>query len=205
MIENKYILVSGNMSSGKTTLTNYIRKNLNFEVHFEPFESNPYLSKYYEDMEKWSFKSQIYFIAHHLEQHITISNFKSNVVKDCSIYESVEVFGKNMYLEGKMTEEDWKTYYFLYKQVVHSIRIPDLIIKLDCPIDVLMERIQLRDRTMERKISKDYVACLDKLYNEWIERINYTPIIRVNSNENSYFQKSAVIDEIIKKLDDKWL
>ena len=199
-MNNKYILISGNICSGKTTLSQIINKELGFEVYYEPYYKNPYLDRFYIDMKEWAYKSQLYFLAYHLKQHLEISSIHDkNIVKDCSIYESVEVFGKNMYLNGDINEEDWETYYSLYTQIIKTIRIPDLIIKLNCPAEIIMKRIAKRGREMEQNISRDYIEQMDKLYKAWVYKVDDTKIIEIDSFNNSLSDEKRV-GETIKEL-----
>ncbi len=200
-MENKYILVSGNISSGKSTLAEVLGKNLDFNVYHEPYADNPYLENFYKDMKKWSFKSQVYFLSHHLSQHIEIGKINGgNIIKDCSIYESVEVYAKNMFLEGNLEEKDWETYYDLYQKVIISIRKPDLVIKLECPLDVLMTRISSRGRDMESNISWSYIENLDRLYNDWIDSLDFAPVMKINSDEGNFFDDLSIMNEVRKIL-----
>ena len=196
-MENKYILVSGNIGSGKTTFAKQLGNNLGFQVYLEPYENNPYLNRFYENMREWSFKSQVYFLSYHLKQHLEITNMeKENIIKDCSIYESVEIFGKNVYKNGNMSEEDWETYYTLYLHVLKTIRKPDLIIRLDCPINTLVKRVARRGRTMESGVTKEYLSDLDTLYAEWIDSIKFAPVLKVFNDDGDYLIKGSTLQEI---------
>lgn len=192
-MNNKLIIVSGNISSGKTTFAEFLAANMNIDVYYEPYIDNPYLNLFYENMNEWSFKSQIYFLTQHYMQHIDISGkIEKSLVKDCSIYESVEVYGRNMFLEGNMTEVDWNTYYMLYKELIKTIRKPDLIVKLNCPIDELKRRIKLRGRDMEKNIQENYLKNIDGLYNNWINNIEFSPVLQIDSCGSEYYDQGIL-------------
>lgn len=196
----QYIIISGNIGSGKTTLAKLLSERLNVDVIYEPLEKNPYIYDFYVDMQRWCFNSQVSFLSNQVSQHIHCAKKEGFLIKDSSIYESVEVFGRNLYQLGIMSNNDWNTYFQLYKLLRSVISPPIAIIYLKCPIPILIERIKGRDREFEKNISIDYLNQLDTLYDRWVSNIEDCPIIELSANQLKYIEYPNLLDNIVHLL-----
>lgn len=173
----RFIAIAGNMGIGKTRLTKRLAENFNWQKYLEPFEDNPYLEKFYQDMNSWAFHSQLYFLGKRLQDHHVLVNASETVIQDRSLYENAEVFAKNLYKQGYISEHDWQTYQQLYKSMCQILPPPDLVIYLKASTDKIYKRIQKRNRQMEKEISWQYIDDLNNLYNDWIDNFKLTKVL----------------------------
>ncbi|HMS32537.1 MAG TPA: deoxynucleoside kinase [Ignavibacteria bacterium] len=169
-MENKKVFVSiaGNIGSGKSSLTNLISKEFNWKPYYEKVNNNPYLKDFYNDMNRWSFNLQVYFLSHRFKTHKEILNKKSSVIQDRSIYEDAEIFAKNLYKLGKMKKRDYDNYRQLFKEMTYFLQPPDLLIYLRSSLPKLLKQIKLRGREFELNIDGGYLDKLNESYEEWI-------------------------------------
>ena len=204
MKKNPFIGIAGNIGVGKTTFTSYLAKEFNLLDVYESVTNNPYLSDFYGDMHRWSFNLQIYFLHHRFSSIIDITKSKSGFVQDRTIYEDVEIFSKNLHQMGFMDDRDWKTYSDLFKNMTKFLKTPDLIVYLKADLDTLIDRIQKRSREYETTIDPKYLESLNHLYNQWIENINWTKVLVVDTNAFNIFEDKdklkSIFNDITKKL-----
>lgn len=170
-MENKIVFVSiaGNIGSGKSSLTNLIAKEFNWKPYYEKVNDNPYLKDFYNDMNRWSFNLQVYFLSHRFKTHKEILNKKKSVIQDRSIYEDAEIFAKNLYKLGKMKKRDYDNYRQLFKEMTYFLQPPDLLIYLRSSLPKLLKQIKLRGREFEQNIDTGYLERLNNSYEEWIK------------------------------------
>lgn len=164
-----HIAVAGNIGSGKTTLTRLLAKQFKWEPHYEDVDNNPYLENFYEDMRRWSFNLQIYFLTQRFKQIISIRNGKKNVIQDRTIYEDAYIFAPSLHEMGLMRTQDFESYLSLFELVNGFIQPPDLLIYLRASVPTLVRQIQARGREYENSIRLDYLKSLNEKYEKWIE------------------------------------
>ncbi len=164
-----HIAIAGNIGSGKTTLTRLLAKHLKWEPHFEDVDNNPYLENFYEDMRRWSFNLQIYFLTQRFKQIIAIRNGKKNVIQDRTIYEDAYIFAPNLHEMGLMRTQDYESYFSLFELINGFIQPPDLLIYLKANVPTLVRQIQARGREYENSIRLDYLKSLNEKYDKWID------------------------------------
>ncbi|HIP96287.1 MAG TPA: deoxynucleoside kinase [Anaerolineae bacterium] len=199
----KFIAVAGNIGVGKTTLTARLTEYLCWEPFNEAVDDNPYLADFYQDMRRWSFHSQIFFLSRRLRHHRQIVDRPGTVVQDRTVYEDAEIFARNLYLQGHMDERDYQSYRALYETVIEILPPPDLVIYLRASLPTLMERIRLRGRDYEQDISAEYLEQLNKLYEEWIEGFTLCPVLTVPADDLDFVQNAAHLNLIVQKVLDK--
>ncbi len=164
-----HIAVAGNIGSGKTTLTRMLAKHFKWEPHYEDVDNNPYLEHFYEDMRRWSFNLQIYFLTQRFKQIIEIRKGKKNVIQDRTIYEDAYIFAPSLHEMGLMRTQDFDSYRGLFDLVNQFIEPPDLLIYLRASVPTLVRQIQSRGREYESSIRIDYLKSLNEKYEKWIE------------------------------------
>lgn len=174
-----FIAIAGNIGAGKTTLSTLLSQRLGYEAFLESVADNPYLADFYNDMQRWSFHSQIFFLARRLLHHRQLLERPNSVIQDRTVYEDAEVFARNLYLQGYMHERDYLTYHELYEAVTAILPPPDLVIYLRASVDTLLTRIQQRNRYYERQIPREYLEQLNKLYEEWVQHFSLCPVLTV--------------------------
>lgn len=192
------IAVAGNIGTGKTTLVRRLSDHFGYEAEFEATQQNPYLAQFYEDMYRWAFPLQVYFLGHRFKQGLAINNYASGVILDRTIYEDANVFAKNLYRSAYLTEIDYENYLNLYHTMVKLIPKPDIVVYLKGSPEKLKARVNQRsdlgERSYENVIPLSYLQDLDRCYREWIESYNYSPVITIDINridlaKDKHFEK----------------
>ncbi len=181
-----YIAVSGNIGAGKSSLVEFLCRRYDITPYFEPNEANPYLEDFYADMPRWSFESQMYFLAAKFKLHLELEAMPHSVIQDRTIWEDAEIFAQNLYQQGIMAERDYHTYRLLYESIREQVRPPDLMIYLRCPTRTVRKRIAMRGRQMEQNIPTEYLRRLDGLYESWIANYKLSPLVIIPSHRLDY-------------------
>ena len=167
-----HIAIAGNIGSGKTTLSGLLAKHFGWQPHYEDVDTNPYLPSFYEDMQRWSFNLQIYFLNSRFRQIVEIRKSGKNVIQDRTIYEDANIFAPNLHTMNLMTTRDHDNYQSLFQLMASFIQPPDLLIYLRADVPTLVRNIQKRGRDYEASIRLDYLKSLNERYENWIN--NYT-------------------------------
>ncbi len=197
----KHIAIAGNIGAGKTSLSALLGKNFGWEVHYEDTEDNPYLSDFYDDMTRWSFNLQIYFLNNRYRQVLDIQNGDHTVIQDRSIYEDAHIFAPNLHEMGLMSRRDFDNYFDLFKTMSSQVKAPDLMIYLRASVPTLVDHIQTRGRDYEGNMSLDYLKKLNQRYEEWIETYNHGPLLIVNTDKLNFIQNKEDLGTIIEMID----
>jgi deoxyadenosine/deoxycytidine kinase len=199
----RFVAIAGNIAVGKSTLTALLRDHLNWEPFFEAVDDNPYLADFYQDMQRWSFHSQVYFLSRRLRHHWQLLQRPNSVIQDRTVYEDAEIFARNLYQQGSMEERDYRSYRELYDVVTHVLPPPDLIVYLRASVPTLQERIRKRGRPYEQDIETVYLEQLNKLYEEWIDRFTLCPVLTVPSDDLDFVLNSRHLELITEKILEK--
>lgn len=165
-----YVAIAGNIGAGKTTLTRMLSERLQWKSYYERVIDNPYLADFYEDMDRWSFHLQIFFLSNRFADQKKITDWPDSCIQDRSIYEDVEIFAYTLHKNGNMSDRDYKNYHDLFAIMVSYLRKPDLIIYLRSSVDNLQKHIQKRGRDYEKTIDPNYLEQLNDAYEAWIDR-----------------------------------
>jgi deoxyadenosine/deoxycytidine kinase len=197
----KHIAIAGNIGAGKTTLTSLLAKHYNWIPDFENVENNPYLSDFYEDMPRWSFNLQIFFLNSRFSQLAKIKAGEEVVIQDRTIYEDAYIFAPNLHSMGLMSTRDFDNYQSLFKTMQKLIAPPDLLIYLQASIPSLVENIQNRAREYEENIRLDYLRKLNQYYETWIETYKNGPLLVINVDDLDFVNKKEDLGLIIEKID----
>jgi deoxyadenosine/deoxycytidine kinase len=202
-----FIAVAGNIGAGKSTLTSLLSQRLSWEPFLEGVNDNPYLADFYADMEKWSFHSQVFFMARRLLHHRQLLERLDSVIQDRTVYEDAEIFARNLYMQGSMSERDYATYTELYRAVTAILPPPNLVIYLRASVVTLQSRITRRGRTYERQISDDYLEKLNRLYEDWLEHFALCPVLTIPTDRLDFVDNPAhlalVTERILERLQGK--
>ena len=164
-----HIAIAGNIGSGKTTLTKMLAARYGWTPKFESVDFNPYLSDFYEDMSRWSFNVQIYFLNKRFKDVVDISKTDEVIIQDRTIYEDARIFAPNLHDMGLMSSRDFETYSDLFDLMMSLVKMPDLLIYLKSSIPNLVSQIQKRGREYEKTIRIDYLTGLNERYDKWID------------------------------------
>lgn len=200
MSHHQFIAIAGNIGAGKSTLTAMLADYFGWGPFYEANAENPYLADFYEDMTRWSFHSQVFFLGKRLEHHRLLMNHPGSVVQDRTVYEDAEIFARNLYQQGKMSDRDYEVYRSLYKAVSAFLPPPSLLLYLDCSLDTLVAHIQKRGRDYEQNISRDYLTQLNCLYNEWIDDWTACPVLRLTMDDVDFQHNPADFESIVEQV-----
>ena len=198
---SKYIAIAGNIGSGKSSLTEFLCRHYGLKPFYEPNDINPYLADFYQDMKQWAYHSQIHFLTHKFRLHQELEKSLEPVIQDRTIYEDAEIFAMNLSRTRLICKRDFETYYALYQTILTSLRPPDLMIYLKCPVRTLKKRISERGRDMEKAIPDRYLRALHKLYEEWIDRYKLSPVITMSTERHDYMNDFIARHDVFKKIE----
>ena len=201
MTNLKHIAVAGNIGAGKTTLTELLSRHYGWDVLFEDTTTNPYLADFYNDMHRWSFNLQIYFLNSRYRQILDIRRGNQTVIQDRTIYEDAHIFAPNLYEMGLMTERDFKNYIELFRLMSSQVESPDLLIYLKSGIPKLVEHIQTRGRDYEGNMSLDYLKGLNERNENWINNYKEGNLLVVNNDKLDFKNNPEDLGLIIEMVD----
>ena len=200
-IKPKHIAVAGNIGAGKTTLTEMLSKHYKWIPNFEDVVHNPYLMDFYEDMPRWSFNLQIFFLNSRLRQLVEIQKGTETVIQDRTIYEDANIFAPNLHEMGLMSKRDFDNYFHFFQTLKTLVQPPDLLIYLNASVPTLVGQIQKRGREYEENIRLDYLKKLNEYYNKWIADYKEGPLLIIDVDKNKFGEKDEDLGEIIRKVD----
>ncbi|MFW5972610.1 MAG: deoxynucleoside kinase [Bacteroidota bacterium] len=199
----KFIAVAGNIGAGKSTLTRVLSDYFKWDALYERVDDNPYLSDFYEDMRRWSFNLQVFFLSSRFHHHRRIEQLPHSVIQDRTIYEDAEIFARNLYDMGLMSKRDFDNYNELFGIMTSYLKAPDLLIYLRASVPTLVRHIQARGRQFESTIRIEYLERLNKLYEAWIDRYDAGPKMIIDVDDYDYANQRDHRTEIISRIDSR--
>jgi deoxyadenosine/deoxycytidine kinase len=195
--QKQFIAIAGNIGVGKSSLTRLLSDSFGWEPFYEAAAENPYLADFYADMKHWSFHSQVFYLGKRLEHHRQLIDYPGSVVQDRTVYEDAEIFARNLYVQGQISERDYDAYRRLYRAVSSFLPPPDLIVYLRANVSTLLEHIRRRGNDYERSIAPAYLEQLNALYEAWIGDWTACPIVTIEMDGMDFLQNTADLDHII--------
>ena len=199
---SKYVAVAGNIGAGKSSLTGLLAKHFNWEAFYESVDDNPYLQDFYEDMRRWSFNLQIYFLSSRFRHQKEMLNDDVNLIQDRTIYEDVEIFAKNLHQMNLMSDRDFENYEALFHEMSYYLRPPDLLIYLRAQVPTLVKQIQQRGRDYENTIRIEYLERLNNLYEDWIGRYPHEKLI-IDTDDLDFVNNKEDLGKVIDMIDQR--
>ncbi len=193
----KHVAIAGNIGAGKTTLCTQLGKYFGWEIHYESTDNNPYLSDFYNDMKRWSFNLQVYFLNNRYRQIVKIHEGDSTVIQDRTIYEDAFIFAPNLHDMGLMATRDFHNYRDLFQLMMSQVQAPDLMIYLKADISTLVSHIQSRGRDYEGSMSLDYLKRLNERYDSWISEYTEGNLLIINANEVDFKNNPEDLGKVI--------
>lgn len=195
-----HIAVAGNIGSGKTTLTSMLAKHYGWEPMYESVDNNPYLASYYEDMQRWSFNLQVYFLNNRFRQVIDIRKRNKTVIQDRTIYEDAYIFAPNLHDMQLMATRDFENYASLFELMAQFLQAPDLLIYLKADTSTLVSQIAKRGREYEKTIRLDYLEHLNERYNNWIANYKLGKLLIIDVNNIKFGERPEDFGVVIEKI-----
>lgn len=195
-----FVSIAGNVGSGKSTLIRLLRNETGWPVSHENYEDSPYLADCLRDKHIWSFHSQIWFLNDYLKGHLEADQSKVIALQERSIYEGMEVFTRNFQESGYMTKREWETIYQLYQTILTLVQPPKLILYLEGSPEFLHSRIASRGRGFETPIDQEYLANLNRLYDDWLDNWKSSPILRLNAADYDFRSNPQDVDFVINEI-----
>jgi deoxyadenosine/deoxycytidine kinase len=196
-----HVAIAGNIGAGKTTLTQLIAKHYSWKAEYEDVIENPYLEDFYEDMKRWSFNLQIYFLNSRFRQILEIRESNTDIIQDRTIYEDAFIFAPNLHAMGLMSNRDFKNYSSLFDLMESVTEAPDLLIYLRSSVPNLVKQIQKRGREYENSISIDYLNKLNERYEAWVQTYNKGKLLIIDVDELDFVDKPEDLGLIFNKID----
>jgi deoxyadenosine/deoxycytidine kinase len=199
---SKYIAIAGNIGAGKSSLTELLAKHFKWQAFYESVENNPYLSDFYENMLRWSFNLQIYFLSSRFRRQKRMLEQKISLIQDRTIYEDVEIFAKNLHEMNLMSDRDFSNYEALFDQMSCYLRAPDMLVYLRAKVPTLVRQIQKRGRAYENTIRIDYLERLNRLYEDWIDRYEHEKLI-IDTDDLDFVNNPKDLGKIIALIEQR--
>ena len=196
-----HLAVSGNIGSGKTTLTEKLAKHYGWSAEFETVDDNPYLPDFYEDMKRWSFHLQVYFLNSRFNQIKKIQESTISTIQDRTIYEDAYIFAANLYKSNLLSERDYANYKSLFDSMIAHVKAPDLLIYLKADIPKLVGQIEKRGRTYETAMRIDYLKNLNSHYEEWIAGYKEGKLVIIDVNNLDFVERASDFSFIVEKIE----
>jgi deoxyadenosine/deoxycytidine kinase len=196
-----YVAIAGNIGAGKSTLTQMLSEKYKLTPVYEAVDENPYLEDFYQDMPRYAFHSQMFFLAKRLEQHLQHINSGSRIIQDRTVYEDANVFARNLFENGTMNLRDYSSYRKMYQAILQALRPPDLLIYIQASVPTLQDHIRKRGREYERTISQDYLEKLNALYETFIATYTFSDIVIIAGDETDFVGSERGREEVVTKLE----
>ncbi|MBE2271963.1 MAG: deoxynucleoside kinase [Anaerolinea sp.] len=198
--QKTFIAVAGNIGVGKSSLTRLLSRAFGWEPFYEAAAENPYLADFYQDMRTWSFHSQVFYLGKRLEHHRLLVDHFSSVIQDRTVYEDAEIFARNLYEQGQMSDRDYDAYRRLYRAVSSFLPPPDLVVYLRGSVPTLMRHIHKRGNAYEQGIATSYLEQLNRLYDAWIEDWTASPVLTIDMDRHDFLGEPADLDRIVAQV-----
>jgi deoxyadenosine/deoxycytidine kinase len=196
-----HIAIVGNIGAGKTTLTEMLAKNYGWEPMYEAVDNNPYLEDFYNEMKRWSFNLQIYFLNSRYRQIVEIQKSGRDIIQDRTIYEDAYIFAENLHDMGLMTTRDYENYQSMFDNIIEYIKPPDLLVYLKASVPTLVNNIQRRGREYEIGIRIDYLSKLNEKYDKWIKGYSLGKLLVLDKDNLDFANNTEDMASIVEKIE----
>ena len=197
----QHIAVAGNIGSGKTTLAEKLARHYNWKPLYESVDNNPYLRDFYEDMARWAFHLQIFFLNSRFNQVNQIRTSEVTIIQDRTIYEDAYIFAANLHKSGHISERDYQSYLDIFRSMTNFVKPPDLLIYLKADIPKLVQQIEKRNRDFEFNMKLEYLRSLNEHYEEWIRGYTLGKLLVIDVNQLDFVERAEDFSDIVQRVD----
>ncbi len=197
----RFIAIAGNIGAGKSTMVSFLSRKFNLNPLYEPVDENPYIADFYEDMRRWAFNSQIFYLSRKFALHLEAQNTDKRVILDRTIYEDAEIFVENLKRRRGIDKRDYETYMELYRTIREELQPPDLVIYLRCSVRGVRRRIKNRGRASEMAIPLSYIQRLHAQYEDWYERYDLGPKAVIETEKLDYLRDIIHRYDLIEQIE----
>ncbi len=197
----RFIAIAGNIGAGKSTMVSFLSRKFNLNPLYEPVDENPYIADFYEDMHRWAFNSQIFYLSRKFALHLEAQNSNKRVILDRTIYEDAEIFVENLKRRRGIDKRDYETYMELYRTIRKELQPPDLVIYLRCSVRGVRRRIKNRGRASEMAIPLSYIQRLHAQYEDWFERYDLGPKAVIETEKLDYLRDIIHRYDLIEQIE----
>ncbi len=201
--EKRFVAIAGNIGAGKSSLTKALSVYFGWKAVYERVDDNPYLSDFYDDMNRWSFNLQVFFLSSRFKHQRFIEELPTSVVQDRSIYEDAEIFARNLHEMGLMPQRDYENYTELFSIMTSYLKAPDLLIYLESSVPTLVDHIQTRGRSFESNIRIDYLERLNGHYQRWISGYDLGPKLIINIDDLDFVNVPEHQSEVVTRVESR--
>ncbi|HET6527815.1 MAG TPA: deoxynucleoside kinase [Balneolaceae bacterium] len=198
----KFIAIAGNIGAGKSSLTGLLAKHFGWKAFYESVDNNPYLADFYDDMRRWSFNLQIFFLSSRFRHQKQMLEGEGHFIQDRTIYEDVEIFAKNLHEMGLMSDRDFNNYEALFNEMTSFLQPPSLLIYIRAQVPTLVRQIQQRGREYENTIRIEYLERLNRLYEDWIQRYPHQKLI-IDTDDLDFVNNKEDLGRIIELIEQR--
>jgi len=194
----KFIVVEGPIGVGKSTLTRKLALTLGASVVLEDSAANPFLQRFYENPQDGALPTQLYFLFQRQQQMKQLMQpdlFSPHVIADYIIQKD------QLFARETLTDDEFELYQQVYKHLTIQHPTPDLVIYLQAPVEVLMERVRLRNREEEKELHPEYLTKIATAYTQFFHYYSDSPLLIVNASGVDLVNDEAHYTELVKRID----
>ncbi|WP_431028544.1 deoxynucleoside kinase [Lysinibacillus sp. LZ02] len=200
-----FITVEGPIGVGKTSLSKAIAQHYHYHLLKEIVEENPFLGKFYENIDEWSFQTEMFFLCNRYKQ---LSDIKQHFFTNQSaVVADYHIFKNLIFAKRTLKSSEYDKYEAIYNILTADMPVPNMVIYLHASIDTLMNRIAKRGRDVEKMISRDYIEQLANDYHAFIGHFEKMhpeiPVIQLNGDEFDFVEREEDLQAILQLVEQK--
>ena len=205
LVSVPFITVEGPIGVGKTSLSKAVSESFEYHLLKEIVDENPFLGKFYEDIDEWSFQTEMFFLCNRYKQ---LTDIKNHIIADRKpVVADYHIFKNLIFAKRTLKETEYKKYEAIYNILTADMPTPNMVIYLHASVDTLMKRIAMRGREFEKMISREYMEQLVADYHEFFEHFGKRhpeiPVIQLNGDEFDFVKNKRDLQYILQLVEEQ--